>query len=209
MLEERVDRLLAAVDEVDDPGGSASIESRSSKTRSTASGSCSDGLRMNVFPHAMANGRNQSGTMKGKLNGVMPAKTPIGWRSMSESIPRETSSRFAPCISDGMPVATSTHSSPRRTSPEASLIALPLSTVTSMASSSLASSRRYLKSKHTRARSTGGVERQAGKASRAARTASSTTDAPESGTWPSTSPLAGLVISIVSAPSASTQRPPM
>ncbi len=54
-------------------------------------------------------------------------------------------------------------------------------------------SSRYLSSKHARARSTGGVERQAGKASRAARTAASTSAAPESGTEPSVSPLAGLV----------------
>ena len=149
------------------------------------------------------------GTMKGKLNGVIAAKTPIGWRIMSESIPRETSSRFVPCMSEGMPVATSTHSIPRRTSPAASLIALPLSRVTRSASSSSAASSRYLSSKHARARSIGGVARQPGNASRAARTAWSTWDGPESGTTPSSSPLAGFTMSRVSTPSASTQLPPM
>ena len=33
------------------------------------SGTCSDGFRMNVLPQATANGRNQSGTIAGKLNG--------------------------------------------------------------------------------------------------------------------------------------------
>ena len=164
---------------------------------------------MNVFPHAMANGRNHIGTMKGKLNGVIAAKTPIGWRIMSESIPRETSSRFVPCMSEGMPVATSTHSIPRRISPDASLIALPLSRVTRSASSSLRCLEPYFSSKHARARVTGGVERQSGNASRAARTASSTWDGPESGATPISSPLAGFTTSSVPTSSASTQRPPM
>jgi hypothetical protein len=46
-----------------------------------ADGSRSDGLRMKVFPQATAIGYIHSGTMAGKLNGVMPATTPSGWRS--------------------------------------------------------------------------------------------------------------------------------
>ena len=160
--------------------------------RSTASGSCSDGLQTNVFPHAIAKGRNHIGTMNGKLNGVIAAKTPIGWRIMSESIPRETSSRFEPCMSEGMPVATSTHSIPRPTSPVASLIVLPLSVVTRSASSSFASSRRYFSSKQARARSSGGVARQPGKAARAARTASSTWAALDSGRLPESLAVRGV-----------------
>ena len=189
------------------PGGSPTL-SRTSKVSSLARGSCSDGLRMIGFPHAMANGKNHMGTMKGKLNGVIAAKTPIGWRIMSESIPRETSSRFAPCMSEGMPVATSTHSIPRRISPAASLAALPLSFVTSSARSFLRSSRRYLNSKQARARSSGGVARQPGNASRAARTARSTSAGPESGTSASTSPVAGLVTGSRSLASASVHAPP-
>ena len=45
-----------------------------------ADGSFSDGLRMNVFPQAMAIGNIHIGTMAGKLNGVMPATTPTGCR---------------------------------------------------------------------------------------------------------------------------------
>ena len=47
---------------------------------SDADGSFSDGLRMNVLPHAMASGNIHIGTMAGKLNGVMPATTPTGCR---------------------------------------------------------------------------------------------------------------------------------
>ena len=46
-----------------------------------ADGSFSDGLRMNVLPHAMALANIHMGTIAGKLNGVMPATTPSGWRS--------------------------------------------------------------------------------------------------------------------------------
>ena len=146
--------------------------------------------------------------MNGKLKGVIAAKTPMGWRIMSESIPRETSSRFAPCMSEGMPVATSTHSIPRRISPAASLAALPLSWVTSWARSSFRSSSRYLSSKQARARSSGGVLRQPGKASRAAWTARSTSALVESGTCASVSPVAGFVMSIRSLVSGSTHLPP-
>ena len=61
------------------PGGMASIPAISSTMRSGVSGSCSDGLRMIVLPQTMANGMNQSGTMAGKLNGVIAATTPTGW----------------------------------------------------------------------------------------------------------------------------------
>jgi hypothetical protein len=36
---------------------------------------------MNAFPLAMATGNIHIGTMTGKLNGVMPATTPSGWRT--------------------------------------------------------------------------------------------------------------------------------
>ena len=42
---------------------------------------------MNAFPHASAIGNIHIGTIAGKLNGVMPATTPSGWRSECESTP--------------------------------------------------------------------------------------------------------------------------
>ena len=45
-----------------------------------ADGSFSDGLRMNVLPAAIAVANIHIGTIAGKLNGVMPATTPSGWR---------------------------------------------------------------------------------------------------------------------------------
>ena len=60
-------------------GRPASAQSRAST--SDADGSCSDGLRRNALPQATAIGAIQSGTMIGKLKGVIPAMTPSGWRS--------------------------------------------------------------------------------------------------------------------------------
>ena len=53
---------------------------------------------MNVLPQPIANGRNQNGTIAGKLNGTIAAHTPTGWRIVSASIPRDTSSSTRPCI---------------------------------------------------------------------------------------------------------------
>src|SRR3954468_4252338 len=43
-------------------------------------GSFSDGLRTNVLPLAIAGAHIHIGTITGKLNGVIPATTPSGWR---------------------------------------------------------------------------------------------------------------------------------
>ena len=51
--------------------------------------------------------------MHGKLNGVMPATTPSGWRSVQLSMPVETWSVKSPFSSCGMPQANSTMSMPR------------------------------------------------------------------------------------------------
>src|SRR5690625_2560033 len=45
-----------------------------------ALGSRSLGFNINVLPATKANGNIQHGTIQGKLNGVMPATTPKGWR---------------------------------------------------------------------------------------------------------------------------------
>ena len=66
------------------PSGSpASISS--SPSRTADSGTFSDGLSTNVLPQASATGNIQSGTIAGKLNGVIPAQTPTGWRTVSQS----------------------------------------------------------------------------------------------------------------------------
>ena len=54
---------------------------------SDADGSRSDGLSTNALPVAMAIGAIHSGTIAGKLNGVMPATTPSGSRNENTSTP--------------------------------------------------------------------------------------------------------------------------
>src|SRR5690348_6871180 len=55
---------------------------KSSAMRVAADGTFSEGLRMKVLPQATAIGNIHSGTIAGKLNGVMPAHTPTGWRTV-------------------------------------------------------------------------------------------------------------------------------
>ena len=61
------------------PSGSPASAS-SLASSSDAEGSFSDGLSTNVLPQASAIGNIHIGTMAGKLNGVIPATTPSGWR---------------------------------------------------------------------------------------------------------------------------------
>ena len=89
-----------------------------------------------MLPHAIANGRNQNGTIAGKLNGTIAAQTPTGWRIVSASMLRETSSSTRPCIVVGIAHAHSTISIMRATSARASAIVLPISAVTDRARSS-------------------------------------------------------------------------
>ena len=79
MVEDGVDRDLVAVDDVEDPSGRPA-SAYSSATRSETDGSRSDGLRTKALPQAIAIGCIHIGTMIGKLNGVIPAATPSGWR---------------------------------------------------------------------------------------------------------------------------------
>ena len=164
---------------------------------------------MNVLPHAIANGRNQSGIIAGKLNGVIAPTTPTGWRTSSTSTPPATPSRFSPLSRCGIAIAASVDSIPRTTSPRASPRVLPMSSVTRRASSSRCSQKDSRSAISARARFCGGTARHAGCASRAARAAASMSAAPESGTSAVRSPVAGLRSSSVPSPAASTHPPPM
>src|SRR5262249_816004 len=53
---------------------------KGSAVQSDADGSFSDGFSTNVLPVAIAGAHIHMGTIAGKLNGVMPATTPSGWR---------------------------------------------------------------------------------------------------------------------------------
>ena len=189
------------------PGGKISAASINSKIRAEVSGSLSDGLSTNVLPQATANGRNQSGIIAGKLNGVIAAITPTGWRTISTSSPVATPSRLSPLSMCGAAHAASVDSIPRPTSPAASASVLPMSVVTSRASSSRWASSRSRSANTARARCSGEVARQAGKASRAALTVASTSAEPDSGTCANRSPVAGLRVSSVSPAAGAVQAP--
>ena len=73
------------------PAGSPA-SAHSSAITSDADGSRSLGLSTNALPHAIATGNIHIGTIAGKLNGVMPATTPSGWRIEWTSVPVDTDS---------------------------------------------------------------------------------------------------------------------
>ena len=118
------------------PSGSPARDS-SSAMRTATDGSRSDGFSTKALPQAMDTGYIQSGTMAGKLNGVMPATTPTGWRIAKLSMPAATPSEYSPFRSCGMPQANSTTSMPRASSPFASASVLPCSADSISASSSV------------------------------------------------------------------------
>ncbi len=112
-----------------------------------------------MLPQAMATGYIHMGTMTGKLNGVMPATTPSGWRTDEASTPLETSSENSPFSRWGMPQANSITSMPRATSPRASSSTLPCSAVMSRARSSRCRSASSRKANRIRVRAVSDVSR--------------------------------------------------
>ena len=158
---------------------------------SDADGSRSEGFNTNVLPQAMATGNIHSGTITGKLNGVMPATTPSGAYSLHESTSRPTFIECSPLSRCGMPQANSTTSIPRVTSPFASDSTLPCSEVMMAARSSAWRSSNALNLNITRARFDGVVADQSGKATAAASTAVRTSWTEASGTRLVTWPVAG------------------
>src|SRR5436305_4384789 len=71
--------LLAPCTRLSTPGGKPA-SCASSTNRTAVRGTSSEGFRTKVLPQAMAIGNIHSGTMNGKLNGVMPTQTPMGLR---------------------------------------------------------------------------------------------------------------------------------
>jgi hypothetical protein len=163
-LSSNVHRFLVAVHGVEDPSGSpASLSSRASSI--DADGSFSLGLSTKVLPHANATG-NIHGTIAGKLNGVMPATTPSGWRIEYVSTPVPTSRCIRP--SEGANAGGEFDLEPRWTSPFASDSTFPCSLVmiaASFAWSRSISSRNRLR---MRARRSGGAAAHPGNAAAAA-----------------------------------------
>src|SRR5947208_6609316 len=94
------------------PGGRpASVNS--SPSFIADSGTFSDGFKINVLPHVIATGNIHSGTIDGKLNGVMPTQTPTGCRLVSQSTLGARLASDCPINRLGIPQANSTISTPR------------------------------------------------------------------------------------------------
>ena len=183
--------------------------SRKSLARVTGTdGSCSEGLRMKALPAASAGPAFHSGIMAGKLNGVMPATTPSGWRTEWTSTPVPTDSENSPLSRCGAPRENSTTSRPRCRSPWASGKVLPCSSDRSRAMSSALARMRRIHSLRTRVRFSGLQAPHSFCASLALATARSTSALSARPTVPRTAPVDGMVTSMTS-PSPWTSSPPM
>ncbi len=174
-----------------------------------ADGSFSDGFSTNVFPQAIAFANIHMGTMAGKLNGVMPATTPRGWRIEYTSTPVPACSLNPPFRRCGTPQANSTFSTPRATSPSASVITFPCSEVIDAArsarrASSAARARNMISERRDRESA-----RHCGKASDAASTARSTSPGEARSTSACCRPLAGSKTGPLRPESPGTMRPPI
>src|SRR5690606_20289488 len=173
------------------PGGRPASCS-SSAMNNTADGLRSDGLSTKVLPQTIAMGYIHSGTMAGKLNGVIPATTPSGWNSLQESIAGPAFLLYSPFNSSGAPQAYSTFSIPRCSSPMASWAILPCSSPIRRQISSALRSSNSLKRNMILARLSGGVLRQAGYAASDAATVALTVVLLASATCFDASPVDGL-----------------
>src|ERR1700722_10977995 len=190
------------------PAGNPALRN-SSAMRIGTEGSRSEGFRIKLLPQAIAGAQFQSGIIAGKLNGVMPATTPSGWRIENRSMPGPAPSLYSPFIRWGMPQANSTTSRPRWISPLASAKVLPCSDDSNRARSSYSP---WISSRNlnmTRARRCGLVAAQAGNALSALAIAFSTSDLSASATLACTSPVLGLNTSPCRPEVPFTSLPPM
>ena len=80
VLEDAVDGHLVALHHVEHAVGQPGLLAAARRGTATPTGPSRDGLSTNVLPQAMALANIHIGTIAGKLNGVMPATTPSGWR---------------------------------------------------------------------------------------------------------------------------------
>ncbi len=71
---------LSPLHDVEDAGRQAGLQEQLGDAQRHAGVALADGFRMKALPQAMAGAHFHSGIMAGKLNGVMPATTPSGWR---------------------------------------------------------------------------------------------------------------------------------
>ena len=163
-------------------------------------GSRSDGFRMKALPVAMATPAIHIGIIAGKLNGVMPAPMPTGWRCAKMSMPGPAPWVYSPFSTCGMPQQNSMTSRPRWISPFESARTLPCSDDRMRASSSISASTSSLNLNITRARRCGLVAAQAGCASLAAATACSSVVASPSRTCAWTVPELGSNTSLLRVP---------
>ena len=190
------------------PSGSPDSTS-SSPSRTAESGTFSEGLSTNVFPHVIATGNIQSGTITGKLNGVIPTHTPSGWRIVSQSTcagdigERLAHEQAGDSAGEFDHFDSALNRRPRLGDCFAVLARDEPRKLVSM------SRQLFAKPEHHPARSTIGVSAQAGNAAAAVCTARSTSSGVQNGTVAMTLPVDGLYTGPDRPDRLETQWPPI
>ncbi len=188
------------------PGGKTSASS--SPSRSTDALACSAGLTITVFPAASAYAALAEKVEMGEFHGMMQTATPYGSRRVSPSA-SGPSTTVSPLTASRHCPAASCHryAIPGRSRFSVSRRILPLSRVSSSASSWACRPNSSDTLRRTCALAAAGSADQAGKARVAAATAASASAAPLAGIRAHGSPVAGLTVSIWRA--AGTSSPPI
>ncbi len=183
----------------------------SSAARIVVSGVCSAGLTITELPAASAGPIFQAAIMSGKFHGTTAATTPTGSRVISASASAAVGAISSYTLSTASAYQRIQAAEAGMSMEEASRIGLPMSRVSSRASSVACLRIRSANLSRILLRLAGAMLRQrpSSKARRAAATARSTSSAWHEATWASTRPLAGLTQSNVAPLAASTYLPSM
>ena len=168
----------------------------------------SAGFHTTALPHRIAGTRYQAGTATGKLPAVMIAATPTGIRNVKSCLSGISDGTVCPYRRRPSPRKKSQVSTISWTSPSASGYGLPISRVTSAASDSLLASTSRPTCAITRPRAGAGTAAHSFCAARAARAASTKTDASPSETVATTSDVRAGFVEVRVPPGASARAMP-
>ena len=109
MRQQGVDRLLVAIDHVQDAGRRAGLAEQFGRAQRGRRDPLGGILSTKVLPQAIAIGNIHIRTIAAQLNGVMPAQTPTGWRTEWLSTLVPTFSEKVPLSRCGAPQASLDH----------------------------------------------------------------------------------------------------
>ena len=183
----------------------------SSAIRITDSDVSFDGFTITLLPAASAGATFHAAIRIGKFQGTTAPTTPIGSRTISPSASGPVGATASKTLSIASAYQRNVLTVSGRSTSRQSVIGLPASSASSVASSARFDSSRSAKRSSTLLRSAGARrdQRPSSKARRAEVTAASMSAASPAATWAMTSPVAGFSVANVTPDAASRKAPSM